>query len=363
MRNPALILAFVAVTCCASIANAESVDELVSKHIDAIGGAEAIRSVQNLVYSNGTYVEGEFSSDGNATMSRGRPYFKLVGDKNDPGSYMEGYDGAAWEWFADPGVVIKTVGAASEAGRHYAGVESPLFEYDQKGSMAELVGETEFDGRPVFTIRLTRLDGFVEHFYIDKESHMLLAASSDAPIHAFGEEVSTVTRHSDYRRVGGVLIAHAYESVQLPSGQTLSTMQWGRIEANRDLPDDWFTAPEYRRTPVQRFIEQLYEQRSDIEAVRWTYHLFRTRYPEVDTSEAVNFAGFHTLKMGDIDTATELLSWNVSDYPQSADAHFGLGRALESAGQEDDAREQFMAAISIDPEHARARDALIEAED
>ena len=343
----------------ASNAQSATVDEIIAKHIDAIGGREAIKSLQNLVYRNGTYIEGDFHTNGNATMSVARPYFKLVGDKANPGGYMEGYDGAAWEWFADPGVVIRTVGPASAASRHYAGVESPLFDYRQKGSTAEIVGDTEFDRNPVVVIRLTRGDGYVEQFYLDQQSFLVLATSGEAPIHAFGEAVTTLTRNSDYRRVGGVLIAHAFEAVQMPSGDTLHTMQWGTIIANQDLPDDWFSAPDFDRTPIQRFIEQLYTQRSDIEAVMWTYRDFRAAFPDIDTSEAVNMAGYQTLKMGVIDTAITLLEQNTTDYPQSATARFELGRAYQTAENPSSAREQFLAALVIDPDHERAQSALM----
>lgn len=340
-------------------AQTEAVDVVISKHINAIGGDIAIKSLQNLVYSDGTYIESDFRSNGNSTMSVGRPYFKLVGDKNAPGEYMEGYDGAAWEWFADPGVVIRTVGPASAAIRHYAGVESPLFEYRQKGSTAEIVGKTEFDRKPVIVIRLTRSDGHVEQFYIDQGSYLVLATGHEAPIHAFGDEVTKLTRVSDYRRIGGVLIAHAFESVQMPSGETLSTMQWDRIEANQDLPDDWFSAPEFARTAIQKFIEQLYDQRSDTEAVMWTYRNFRAAFPGVDTSEAVAMAGFHALKMGVTDTAIALLRQNAKDYPDSAIANFNLGRAYHAADDMLKARQHFAATLAIDAGHEKAKSALL----
>lgn len=356
------ILIPIVIALLAGVASAQmfTVDDIIAKHVEAIGGQEAIASLQNLVYRNGTYREGEYSSNGNASMSVARPYFKLVGDKADPGGYMEGYDGAAWEWFADPGVVIRTVGPASEAIRHYAGVESPLIDFREKGSVAEFIGETIFDERPVLVIRLTRLDGFIEQFYIDQQSYLVLATSGEAPIHAFGDEVTTLTRRSDYRPVGGVLIAHAFDSVQMPSGDTLNTMQWGSIVANQDLPDDWFSAPEFDRTPVQRLVEQLYDQRADPQSVMWTYRHFRAAYPDIDTSEAVNMAGFQTLKMGEIEGAITILQRNVLDYPHLADAHFELGRAYDTGDRSTDAREQFLVTLELDPDHRRAKRALSE---
>lgn len=271
---------------------------------------------------------------------------------------MEGYDGAAWEWFEDPGVVIRTVGPASEAIRHYAGVEGPLIDYREKDASAKIKGETEFEGRAVIVIHLTRRDGFIEQINIDKESYLIAASGADAPIHAFGDRVTKLTKISDYRSVAGVMIAHRFESVELPSGNAMSSMQWGKIEANVALPVDWFSPPSFERTAVQNFIEQLYIQRADIDSVMWTYHEFRRANPAMDTSDACNIAGFQSLKMGDIDTAIALLEQNAIDYPKSESVRFGLGRAYRTAGRLEEARNQFRMALKIDPEHERSKAAL-----
>lgn len=335
-----------------------TVDRVVEQYVAAIGGMDNIKVVQNLVYRGGLYTEGEYRGEGDAAMSRARPYFKLVGDKNDPGGYMEGYDGSAWEWFADPGVVIRTVGAASGAIRHYAGVESPLVDYAAKGSTAAILGETALQDRPVVVIELTRRDGFLEQLYLDTESWLLVASGGAAPIHAFGEDVTTLTLISDYRPVAGVQIAHRFVSFEVPTNRELSSMQWATIEANVDLPGDWFSPPEFERTPLQRFIEQLYGQRSDVEAMMWTYDEFRLAHPDTPTSDAVNVAGYQILKMGDVEQAVALLGRNVEDNPGSADARFGLGRALRSAGRVEKARLEFELALVIDPEHSRSIAAL-----
>jgi len=335
-----------------------SVDDIIDRYIDAIGGRASIDAIDNLIYTGGTYEEGDYKSDGDSTMSVARPWYKLVGDKENPGGYMEGYDGAAWEWFSDPAIVVRTVGAASEAIRHYAGVESPLLDYRDKGSTAELLGVSELDGRPVHAIRLTRRDGFVEQFYIDREAYLINASSGEAPLHAFGDDITTVTRIADYRDVNGVLIAHRFVSMQIPSGRVVSSMQWGSIEANQPLADDWFSPPKFERTPLQHFIESLFGQRSDLDSVMWTYNEFVRAYPDADTSNAVNVAGFQILKMGDIETAVALLEQNVRDYPTSASTRFGLGRAYQTAGSLDRAREEYQAALDADSSYERAKSAL-----
>lgn len=354
-----IIAALVVISYTAGNASAEkrNVDRIIQRYVVAIGADKALPSIRNLYYSGGQYREGEFEIAA-GSMSVGRPNHKLVGDKTAPGDFMEGYDGSAWEWFADPGVVIRTVGAASAAARHYAGVEPPLVNYREKGSRARLLGTVDIDGKPSDVIELTRRDGFVEQFYIDQSSSLIVATGSAAPIHAFGETVQKLTRIGDYRRVGGMLIPHQSTTVEMPSGRTLWSMQWTQIEANRDLPPDWFSPPVFERSPLQSFIEHLYAQRDDLTAVEWTYDNFRRAYPDVDTRDAVDFAGFQILKMGQQQTAIALLERNVVDHPKSADSRYELARALLNANRERDARVQLDHALELDPAHKKALKAV-----
>ncbi len=74
----------------------------------------------------------------------------------------------------------------------------------------------------------------------------------------------------------------------------------------------------------------------------WAYTHFRLSYPETDTSEMVNFAGFQMLKMGNTQNAITLLEQNVKDYPEKSAAHFELGRAYLSADRVEVAKKTFM---------------------
>ena len=72
-------------------------------------------------------------------MALMRPFYKLVGDPFEPNrSFAEGYDGSAWEYYGDPGIVVRTVGAAAAALRHGLAIDGPLFEYREKGSTIEV---------------------------------------------------------------------------------------------------------------------------------------------------------------------------------------------------------------------------------
>lgn len=331
------------------------VDAIVARHIEARGGYEAIEAIHALVYSEGQYSEPGFTGSGESVMMLMRPYYKLVGHPERDPRFLEGYDGAAWEWYADPGIVVGTVGPASAAIRHYADVEGPLVDWREKGHTVELGEPAVIDGRPAYRLVITMPDGWTTEWFLDRETFLWVASRQAAPVHAFGEAVAGETRIGDHREVAGVVFPHRFAETRVETGEELSTMQWNRIEANVDIPVEWFSPPEFERTPLQAFLEHLYVQRTDVDAVLWTYHAFRRAHPEIDTRRGVETVGYHMLKMGEVDEAVALLEANRADYPDSADAAFALGRAYRTADRLAEARAEFERGLSLDPGHERAR--------
>ena len=106
-------------------------------------------------------------------------------------------------------------------------------------------------------------------------------------------------------------------------------------------------------------LERIYDEREDAGAVLTTYHqIFPLVEHAAPAGDAVDFIGYQCLKMGHTDTAVELLRQNVADDPGSARAHFGLGRALQAAGDATHAAEEYRKALVIDPSFSRAKAAL-----
>jgi hypothetical protein len=334
------------------------VDTIIARSIVARGGAERMHAIKSLMFEHGRYAEGDHYADANATMMLMRPYYKVVGYPGQSKDFLEGYDGAAWEWYADPGIVLHTTGAPSKAARHFADVDGPLLDYKAKGYTASLLGTQVIAGRPAYDVRIAMPDDYESDNFIDQKTYQVIATAQTAKVHAFGAEVTSRTQYSDFRPVAGVLFPFKSAEVEIATGKELGSMQWGSITANREIPVSWFSAPVYEHTPIQTFIEQLYGQREDPSAVMWTYRIFRLAHPGLDTSDAAETAGYQILKMDQMNTAIMLLERNARDYPNVADAAFGLGRAYAAAGRKAEARTEFEQALKINPKHERAIAAL-----
>ena len=333
-----------------------AVDEIVDRYVNARGGYEKIAALHSLVI-RGEYREGDHVSP-NACLALMRPYYKLVGDPDKPvGDFAEGYDGSAWEYYADPGFVVRTVGEASAAGRHRR-FDDPLVNYRRYGTTIVLDGEDRVGDRRVWRLLVTLEDGFRDEVLIDQETYLQAAERKAAPVHAFGARVRSETRFSDYRPVEGVLFPYLSREVELATGKTLNEFRTISIVANRVYDPAVFSPPPFKRTPLQAWIENLYAMRDDVQAVMWTYHDFRRAYPAVDSHDAAQSAGYQMLKMNALRAAVAVLEANAVDYPDVASAHFGLGRAYKTVGETSKAKAELQRALTLDPRHKRAAEML-----
>jgi hypothetical protein len=146
-----------------------------------------------------------------------------------------------------------------------------------------------------------------------------------APVHAFGEAVTSQAVFGDWHPVAGVLFPFALREVDLATGESMDESTWQSIEANVPLAPSAFSPPPRKDTPVARLVNAIFASRHvPADALGWYDDFLRA-------------------------------------HPSSARAHFGLGRAYRAAGREADALARFREAVRLDSTLVAARDALTSA--
>ncbi len=337
-----------------------NVDTLVADHIQGLGGIARIHAIHSFI-KYGTYDEDDLHL-GNTFTAQMRPFYRVIGDpRTDPTAELhEGYDGSAWEYYPDPGIVVRTVGEAARAARHTAMFDDPLVDYASHRTAITYGGTRQYHGFNVYVLHVTLADGFREDYFLDRGTYMLDGRAQFVPMHAFGTRYATDDVYGDYRPEGGIMFAHTDAEIDSSSGKTLDSGTVTRMEINPDLPLSMFSPPQWTRTPLQAMIQSIYDERDESVAVMATYRDFSALLDEhaAAAGDAVDFAGYQCLKMGHADVAVALLRQNVADHPKSARAHFGLGRAAAAEGNRSLAQQEFREALEIDPNFARARTAL-----
>lgn len=330
-----------------------TVEQIAERHVQAIGGHQKIDAIHSIVFHL-TYREGSFVLP-DAYMAKMRPYYKTLGDpKNLKADVNEGYDGSAWEYYSEPGVVLRTVGAAAAASRHGNEIFDSLVGYKAQNTQVEVAGREVFADRSAYRLRVTLADGFEKELFVDVQTFLILGDRRAAPVHAFGEPVHSENRYVDYRAVNGVLFPFENQEVEIATGKELNSVTVQSITVNDNFQPSYFSPPQFERTPLQQMLEEVYMERSDPVAVMWTYRGFRAANPAAETREGIEFIGYQMVKMGDFNGAIELLKANAADYPKSASAQYGLGRAYKAADDLNHARASFQKALQIDPNFKRA---------
>ena len=334
-----------------------SVEQILERHVQAIGGREKVEAVHSVV-TRGEYREGTFVIP-DAYIARMRPYFKTICEPADKlPDVCEGYDGSAWEWYADPGVVLRTVGAAAAATRHGVELIDSLVDYKSRGTRIELVDTESFGNNEAYKLHVILADGFEKDVFVGDQSFLIVGERRSAQIHAFGEPVRSENRIGDYRAVDGVLFPFLVTEVEISTGKELNRFTTQSVTTNGKFSPEYFAPPKHSSSAFQQFLEHLYLERTDPVSVMWSYREFRAANPDLDTRKGVEFIGYQMSKMGDYNAAIDLLTANAADYPKAASAQFGLGRAYNAAGNKDKAREAFQKALQIDPKCSGAKNAL-----
>ncbi|MFQ5640191.1 MAG: hypothetical protein ACE5IR_19600 [bacterium] len=244
-----LIILFSALT---TTALPQTVDEIIQKHIEALGGAEKIQAIKTLKMT-GT------STRGNRFEVKFVRYWKypnLVRNESEiRGQIMvQAYDGeSAWGIipFRGDGKPQALQGRRAQNFIRQGDFSGPLVHVQEKGLQVEFKGIEEFEGTEVFKLKISGTDGRTFFTYLDTQYYMEIKRVVKKP-GPDGNEMEITTLFSDYKPVNGVMIAHALETLRggfsgrrgrggRGGGKNVTTIE--KIEVNQEIDDGIFKMP------------------------------------------------------------------------------------------------------------------------
>ena len=243
MRKTALIVALF-ISFLPSVL-AQTVDEIVQKHIAASGGLEAMKS------KNSMRMTASFEMQGTPlqmTLVRKRPNLQRSDVSFQDSSIIDAFDGVT-RWKVNPflGMSQPTKATPEETAESAdtADFDGPLVDSASKGCKVELVGKEMVDGKEAYKLKVTSASGQTQDTYIDAATYHLARTVRTAQTEMGPQAIDV--KSSDYRMVDGVAVAH---STQITVGPMDLNMTVDKVEWNVDLPDTLFKMPEPAPAPT-----------------------------------------------------------------------------------------------------------------
>lgn len=219
---------------------AQTADEIVNKHLTAIGGKDKINSVKSL------YMEGVMEVMGNEapitiSLVNGKGYKsevefngqKIVQAYNDKNGWMIN----PMMGSSDPQPIPEEQYKMSKEQIYVGGA---LLDYASKGTKVELQGKEKVGAVDAFKLKVTTSDNGESTYYVDPTTYYILKVSRQMEMG--GQQGQVDVAFSDYKKTdAGYVMPYTLETT-MPQGFTLNA-KIQKVEVNKEIDLKTFEMP------------------------------------------------------------------------------------------------------------------------
>ena len=220
-----------------------TVDELVSKNIEAKGGATALRDLQSLRLTGKLLVQQGGEIELGYLEIKKRPDEVRTEASLQGMTQIQAYDGKEG-WKVSPFFGRKDPERMSaddvKALIEDSEIDGALVDWKAKGSTVEYLGTEDVDGTPAHKLKVVRKNGDVSFVFLDPDHFLEIRVLTQRMRHGAHEEVETDL--GDYEKAGGVFVPTSIEAGRkgAPDKQRVII---DKIEANVAVDDAKFHFP------------------------------------------------------------------------------------------------------------------------
>jgi hypothetical protein len=218
-------------------AYAQTVDEIVDKHVAALGGLDKLKGVTTLVTERSLSVQGmEIPTKTTVVVGKAlRTESSVMGN-----SMIQVVDGTTG-WMIRPAMMQGTgepEDMPADQIKQQIGQLDPfggLVNYKEKGNKVELIGKEKVDKNDTYHLKVTTKDGQVMDEYVDATTYLVSKVKAN-----MGGQDGELS-FSDYKPVDGIQFANTMEITNPQMG--VLTMVTTKVTVNPKVDDALFKKP------------------------------------------------------------------------------------------------------------------------
>ena len=247
-------VAALAVVSIAGLAQAQSVDDIVARNLQARGGAEKLKAMTSAKITGDVDQRGMkihivtwakrpnyMRREMDATPPSPTPGRASIPGTMGPIKAVVASDGAH-VWMINPmmgGGAQEITGPQADMAKADADFDSVLLDYKAKGTAIQLVGTEPINGKPAYHLKITKKNGLVQHYYLDVETALEVRTASE--VDQDGSKATMATDLSNYQTVDGLTMPFTMK--QSLNGAPVAEITISKWEVNIPVDDDLFKMP------------------------------------------------------------------------------------------------------------------------
>ena len=219
----------------AQTTKAPSLDEIISRHIQARGGVEKLKALHSL-RTVGTLALGT-RGEAHLTREIKRPHLVRTDFALGSATLVHAYDGqAGWQTGPD-GKTTTLAGDDLKNAQEDADIEGPLIDYKQKGNKVEMAGASSVNDAACYNLKLTYANGDVAYLCVDAKTYLVVGQRVER-----NGQVQVEAVLGDYRAYGGIQFAGTSDIKQAGNPEPVH-YKLEKVEINPEIDDGRFRVP------------------------------------------------------------------------------------------------------------------------